>query len=149
MPTRKLTLKEKAFIKETIATRNPSEAARRVYNIGSKGGSKTKKQAQMTAGAIAHENLNKPKIRKSINDYLPDDLIYGSLEDDIRGKPKFRVQELSLAAKIKGLLTDKVDITSNQQPITGFNYIKPQNNEDKPNNEAPQSPKSNNKPKDE
>ena len=49
MPKRKLTLKQRAFIKETIETRNPTEAARRVYNIGSKGGKTDKNSIANTS----------------------------------------------------------------------------------------------------
>jgi len=40
---------------------------------------------------------------------LTDDLILESLTDDIKGKPKNRVQELVLASKIKGLVIDRSD----------------------------------------
>lgn len=121
---KKLTLKEKAFIKETIATKNPTEAARRVYNLGGKGGSKTKKQENWTASAIGRENLSKPRIKKKIEEYLPDDLIFGSLEEDIKNKPSYRRGELELAAKLRGLLSDKIDITSKGKTIEGFNFIR-------------------------
>ena len=121
-----MTLKEKAFIKETIATKNPTEGIRRAYDIGSKGGSKTKRQEQRTASAMACKKLSNVSIRKKIEDYLPDDLIFGALEEDIENKPRNRVQELNLASKLRGLQTDKLDITSNNQAITGFTYIKPE-----------------------
>lgn len=62
----KLTLKEEAFIRETLGTLNPTEAVRRVYNLGSKGGSKNLKQLNQTARAMACENLAKPHIRLKI-----------------------------------------------------------------------------------
>jgi len=51
------------------------------------------------------------------------------LIDDITDKPRNRQSELALASKMLGLLNDKLDITSNNQTITGFNFIKnkPQN----------------------
>ena len=121
-----MTLKDKAFIKETIRTKNPKKGADFAYNIGSKGGSKTKKQRDNTASVIAYENLRKPHIKKKLEDYLPDDLILGALRDDITDKPRNRATELNLATKIRGLQTDKLDITSNNQAITGFTYIKPE-----------------------
>jgi len=57
---------------------------------------------------------------------LTDDLILKSLSDDINQKPRNRVQELNLAAKIKGMLIDRtetktlnvnVDITPEMQKI--------------------------------
>jgi len=67
-----LTLKEQAFVKEVVNTLNPTEAVRRVYDLGSKGGSKTKKQRDQTARAIASENLTKPHIKKELGKLLKD-----------------------------------------------------------------------------
>lgn len=67
---KKLTIKQKAFAKETATTLNPTEAVRRIYDLGSKGGSKEKKQLEQTARAIASENLTKPNIVLSINKEL-------------------------------------------------------------------------------
>lgn len=134
-----MTLKEKAFIKETIATKNPTEAVRRVYDLGSKGGSKTKRQEQRTASAMAHENLSKLSIKQKIDKYLPDELVLGALQEDIKHKPRYRATELQLASKIKGMLSDKLDITSNDQQITGFTYVSPKS-------KATESPKTSDKP---
>ena len=123
-----MTLKEKAFIKETIATKNPTEAVRRVYDLGSKGGSKTKKQRDNTASIIASENLRKPHIKDKIDEYLPDDLILGALSEDIQNKPMNRQQELNLASKIKGLLSDKIDLNTSMT-ITFDDSFKDQENE--------------------
>jgi len=60
---------------------------------------------------------------------LTDDFIIKCLMEDIQNKPMNRQQELNLASKIKGLLSDKLDITSNGEKITGFNYISPKENE--------------------
>ena len=57
-----LTLKQNNFIEETIRTLNPTLAVRKSYDLGSKGGSKTLKQRDNTASAIASENLRKPHI---------------------------------------------------------------------------------------
>lgn len=75
------------------------------------------------------KNLTDSKGFKEIADDigLTDTFIIECLIEDIKGKPKFRQQELQLASKIKGMLNDKLDITSNNQQITGFNYIKPNN----------------------
>ena len=136
----KLTLKEKAFIRETIKHKNPTKGAELAYNIGSKGGSKTPEQAKSTATSIANNKLTKVEIRKRIEDYLPDSLIFGSLEEDIKNKPSYRKGELELASKLRGLLSDRLDITSKGEVIKGFNYIKP-------NNKATESPESKDKKK--
>ena len=62
----KLTLRQGKFVKETVKTLNPTEAAKRAYNLGSKGGSKTQKQIDNTASVIACQNLRKLKIKESI-----------------------------------------------------------------------------------
>lgn len=61
-----MTLKEKAFIQETAKTLNPTKAVERVYDIGGKGGSKTKAQAKSTATSMANENLTKPDIKEAM-----------------------------------------------------------------------------------
>lgn len=48
---------------------------------------------------------------------LTDDFILQALTDDISAKPANRVQELSLASKIKGMQIDRVDHTSAGKPI--------------------------------
>lgn len=48
---------------------------------------------------------------------LTDELIIGSLVDDIKSKKRNRVAELTLAAKIKGLSVERHDITSNGKTI--------------------------------
>lgn len=54
---------------------------------------------------------------------LTDELILQALVEDIIGKRKNRVQELSLAAKIKGLITNKQDITSNGESINPYSVL--------------------------
>ena len=73
------------------------------------------------------QTLIKSKGFKEVCDKagLTDDFIVDCLTSDITDKPRNRVQELNLATKIKGLQSDKLDITSNGQQITGFTYIKP------------------------
>lgn len=61
-----LTLKEQAFIREVANTLNPTEAIRRVYDLGSKGG----KDKNNTASAMASENLRKPKIKENLEQLL-------------------------------------------------------------------------------
>lgn len=66
----KLTLKEKQFIKITAQTLNPSQAVRETYNIGSKGGSKTKKQKIITISNIARNKLKKVEIQRSLQEEM-------------------------------------------------------------------------------
>jgi len=70
----KLTLKQQAFIRETAKTLNPTEAVRKVYQLGKNGGSKTKELKDNTANSIAYENLRKPEIQKGFKELLKDKL---------------------------------------------------------------------------
>lgn len=63
---RKLTPRQDGFVKDVVELKNPTEAVRRNYDLGSKGGSKSEKQLNQTARAIACENLTKPNIAESI-----------------------------------------------------------------------------------
>jgi len=48
---------------------------------------------------------------------LSDSLIITSLVEDIKGKPKNRKPELELGAKIKGMLVDRTDLTTDGEKI--------------------------------
>lgn len=67
-------------------------------------------QAMLEAGyskntAVKPSQLLKSNSFKSLLDkYLPDDLILGSLEEDIKLKPQNRVKELELAMKAKKII---------------------------------------------
>ena len=67
---RKLTLKEKQFVKITAQTLNPSQAVRETYNIGSKGGGKTKQQREQIIRTIASQNLTKLNIKKGLEEVM-------------------------------------------------------------------------------
>ena len=61
--------------------------------------------------AATPKKLTESKGYKELLDkYLPDDLILGSLESDIKNKPKNRLGELALAAKIKGMDVNKLEL---------------------------------------
>ena len=62
----KITMRQKKFVRETIKTLNPTEGARRSYNLGGKGG----KDNDKTAKSIAAENLAKPVVRIAFKDML-------------------------------------------------------------------------------
>jgi hypothetical protein len=72
-------------------------------------------------------NLTESKGFKELCDEhgLTDDLILDSLVEDIRKKPQNRKPELELGSKIKGLLQDRLDITSNGKVVRGFEYVRP------------------------
>lgn len=59
---------------------------------------------------------------------LTESLIVKSLVEDIQLKPQNRKPELELGARIRGMLVEKTDITTNGEKITGINYIIPNGN---------------------
>jgi len=69
--SKKLSLKQQKFCKVAVATGNPTEAARRSYNLGSKGG----KHKISVATSIASENLTKPDIQSEIQRLLKEEKI--------------------------------------------------------------------------
>lgn len=79
------------------------------------------------ASAKNPKNLTESKGFKELCEDcgLTDDLIIKSLVEDIKMKPQNRKPELELGAKIKGLITDKIDHTTKGEPIKQINYITP------------------------
>lgn len=65
------------------------------------------------------DKLTKSKGFREIADEvgLTDNFILKALQEDISKKKQNRQPELQLAAKIKGMLKDNVDVTSGGQPI--------------------------------
>lgn len=95
-----------------------------ITNIVENGGNVSK--AMRDAG-YSHETAKTPKkLTESIaykdfqalaETYLPDDLLLGSLADDIEKKVGNRTPELTLALKVRGKMNDKLDITSDGEKI--------------------------------
>ena len=65
---KRLTKKEKGFVKDYVKTDNATFAAKNNYEIQAK-------DVENVAGAIGSENLTKPKIIKAIAEMLPDELL--------------------------------------------------------------------------
>jgi hypothetical protein len=83
---------------------NASEAARKVYNCTTDAsyrnlGKTTKESLQRKLGEDFFESLG-----------LTKEMIIEALVKDIKGKPKNRVAELTLAAKLRGDLTEKKQV---------------------------------------
>ena len=122
---RKLTLRQKGFIEDVIKTKNPTEAARRNYNLGSKGGSKTKKALDYTANAIATENLRKPLIvrelekvgltRKFLSEELSENMRLSKESEDYRA----HLKGIELGMKAFGDLREK-DAKVNIGVVVGY-----------------------------
>jgi hypothetical protein len=53
--------------------------------------------------------------------YLPDDMLLRALSDDVELKVGNRKGELELAFKIKGRMTEKVDVTTKGESLNNFN----------------------------
>ena len=75
--------------------------------------------AAMRAAGYAEGTINTPgKLTKSLgwqellDIYLPDDMLLRALSDDIEKKVGNRTAELTLATKMKGKLTEKVDLNN-------------------------------------
>lgn len=113
----KLSFKQKKFCEEVVSTMNPTEAAKRAYNLGSKGGSKTKEQIESTASVIAYENLRKLPIKTTIQE-LMEKAGFSNLELLIVHKEllesdddRIRLSALDLGYKIKDLFpSQKIQI---------------------------------------
>lgn len=56
---------------------------------------------------------------------LTDNLIVNSLVEDIKLKPQNRIGELGLGAKMKGLVTEKTEVSGAVEVINKINYIVP------------------------
>ena len=101
----KLSKKAKGFVKDYIETGNGTQAALNNYDT----------KDYSTAGAIASENLKKPKIIEAIrtlSERIDDDTLYEVLTDGLKAtyndKPDFGVRHkyLDTALKIKGEYTN-------------------------------------------
>jgi len=93
-----------------------------VENIVGNGGNVTKamRDANYSENTLnTPQKLTESKGFKELCDEagLTDKFILNALTEDIKGKPQNRQPELQLASKIKGLLSDKIDITSGGKPI--------------------------------
>jgi len=99
MPRKKLTIKQRDFIKEYVENGgNGTKAALKAYDTSS----------PETASAIAKENLQKPQVRASLEEMMQanglDDeslmLIHHGLLND--KNPLVRIKALEMAYKLKG-----------------------------------------------
>ena len=118
-----LTLKQQAFIKETAKTLNPTEAVRRVYQLGKNGGSKDKEHKNLTARVIATENLSKPNIIRGIREELEEQGVNNNLISKITKRNIIQNknlpasnQTLDMVNKIKGNYQPQVKINININP---------------------------------
>lgn len=105
---RKLTKKEKGFVKDYLATGNGTQAALNNYDT----------ESINTAGVIASENLSKPKIQLALNEAFPDSELYklhreGLFEEDLLVRHKY----LDTAYKLKGSYAPDKHVSLNVELI--------------------------------
>lgn len=122
----KLTPRQKGFVKDYIELKNGAAAARRNYNIGGKGGSKTKIQEVVTASAIASENLKKPVIQQVLAKHgLTEDYLTNKLKNNIettekQGYHNATLKGIELGYKLQGHLTPQEPPDNKNINIIGF-----------------------------
>lgn len=131
-----MTLKEKKFVKITAQTLNPAQAVRETYQLGSKGGSKTKKQKDKVISAIAKENLGKPRIKKALLEVMEDkgidnDLISTITKRNLKQKGNYPAsnQVLDMLHKLKGSYAPEKRVNININPDNIDNLLKAQQDE--------------------
>lgn len=123
-----------------MATPKQRKALKEMVENGGVASSAMVKVGYSENTAKCPSKLTKSKGFKELMDELglTEDLIVGSLVEDIRMKPQNRKPELELGAKIRGMLADKIDITTQGERIQAINYIIPKdgNDNDKTNTET-------------
>ena len=90
---RSLTKKEKGFVKDDLETGNGVESALKNYDT----------EDYSTAGAIASENLKKPKIQMALQEAFPDEELYELHREGLHDEDlSIRHRYLDTAYKLKG-----------------------------------------------
>lgn len=103
-----------------MATQKQRKAIEAMVENGGKVSPAMKAAGYSEKTAVNPSKLTESKgFKELMEEYgLTDELIVTSLVADIKAKPGSRTPELTLASKIKGLQTDKLDITSGGDKIT-------------------------------
>ena len=94
-----------------MATNKQKKAVDKLVENGGNVSKAMKDAGYSEATAKTPQKLTESKgFMELVEEYgLTDGLIVGSLVEDIRQKPQNRVPELNLAAKIKGMMVEKVE----------------------------------------
>lgn len=102
-----------------MATEKQKEAIDNMVENGGNVSKAMEKAGYSKKTAKTPQKLTESKGFKEICEKygLTDNLIITSLVEDIKKKPQNRKPELELGAKMKGMLSDKIDITSGGLPI--------------------------------
>ncbi len=86
-----LTVKQKEWVSETIATKNPTEAAYRAYDV----------KDRHNASVIASENLLKPYLREALNEMLENHNLH--LNDTVQEHKWLIAQREHIATKFDAI----------------------------------------------
>ncbi len=125
------TLKEKAladaYTRGDKGTRgNGVRSAMKAYNIGSQGGSKTKRQAEQTAAIIAHDVLRKPNVKEYIQGIAYE---MANIVHKIAREGETDTNRLNAAKDMLDRAgykpVDSVDVTSGGEIIQSIEYVIP------------------------
>ncbi len=96
-----------------------------VDNMVDNGGNVSKAMTEAgysPATAKTPQKLTQSKgFEELLEEYLPDSMLLKALQEDIEGKTKNRKPELELAFKVKGKLTDRLDV-GGDLTVTVVNY---------------------------
>jgi hypothetical protein len=120
---RKATMKQRKFVKRTIETLNPTQAAMEVYNV----------KDRTVARTMATQNLNKKSIQILLDKYIPDTMVLETVKEQlfantIKGKDDTevpdnmaRLKAADIALKLKGAYpTDAVKLQLSGQNQINF-----------------------------
>lgn len=92
---RRLSIKEKKFVKDVLITGNATEAAARNYNV----------KNRHVAQSIGSENLSKPVIANAIQEALSDKLL-ATRHEELLNKREWRIETKKVNGKLKVVRVD-------------------------------------------
>ena len=115
MKKRKKTVKERNFLKYFFKTGDKRNSSKKSYNIGGKGGSKTKKQQDTTADSIGQKVA--AKLKDDIDAYYKKqdiniDWVLKRLVNkaDFSKKEIIQIKAIELIGKHKKMFADKIQV---------------------------------------
>lgn len=131
---KRFTLRQLKWAKGFFKTGDKRNTSKRVYNIGGKGGSKTKKQANMTADQIGQETYKKLQSlydehykKQEIDiEWVMNRLV---AKADLSKSEQIQLKALELIGKNKKMFTDRVELDAKGE--LNINIYIPDNKRDK------------------
>ena len=111
---RKKTIKESNFLKYLFKTGDKRKSAKKAYNLGNKGGSKTKKQRNNTADRMGQQLT--ARLQSEIDEYykkqnIDIDWVLKRLafKSDFAKKEEVQLKAIELIGKHKKMFTDRIE----------------------------------------